>query len=81
MPAELLIPGMILGGFALISSTGLLIASKKFHVDEDPRIEKINSLLPGALPGYRFFLTPGEQYCFLSRRPGHLSHLVLCWWG
>ncbi|MGD9898069.1 MAG: RnfABCDGE type electron transport complex subunit B [Calditrichaceae bacterium] len=48
MPAELLIPGMILGGFALLSSTGLLIASKKFHVDEDPRIELITNLLPGA---------------------------------
>jgi electron transport complex protein RnfB len=45
---ELIIPALILGGFALISSTGLLIASKKFYVYEDPRIEEVNELLPGA---------------------------------
>lgn len=45
---EILIPGLILGGFALISSTGLFIASKKFHVYEDPRISEVTELLPGA---------------------------------
>lgn len=45
---DILIPGLILGGFALISSTGLLFASKKFHVDEDPRIEEVAELLPAA---------------------------------
>ena len=44
---ELIIPALILGGFALISSTGLYIVSKKFYVYEDPRIEKVHELLPG----------------------------------
>jgi RnfABCDGE-type electron transport complex B subunit len=48
MPIEIIIPGLILGGFALISSTGLLFASKKFHVEEDPRIEEVTEVLPGA---------------------------------
>jgi len=45
---EILIPGLILGGFALISSTGLYIASKKFYVYEDPRIAEVTEILPGA---------------------------------
>lgn len=45
---EILLPGLILGGFALISSAGLFLASKKFHVDEDPRIEKVVEMLPNA---------------------------------
>jgi len=45
---EILIPGLILGGFALISSTGLFIAAKKFYVYEDPRIAEVTGLLPGA---------------------------------
>ena len=45
---EILIPGLILGGFALISSTGLYIASKKFYVYEDPRIGEVTEMLPGA---------------------------------
>ncbi len=45
---EIIIPGLILGGFALISSTGLFVASKKFYVYEDPRIAEITDLLPGA---------------------------------
>ena len=45
---EILIPGLILGGFALISSTGLYIASKKFYVYEDPRIGEVTDMLPGA---------------------------------
>lgn len=45
---EILIPGLILGGFALISSTGLYMASKKFYIYEDPRIREVTEMLPGA---------------------------------
>jgi RnfABCDGE-type electron transport complex B subunit len=45
---EIIIPGLILGGFALISASGLLVASKKFYVFEDPRIEQVNEMLPAA---------------------------------
>ncbi len=45
---ELLIPGLILGGFALVSSTGLYFAAQKFYVQEDPRIGEIGGYLPGA---------------------------------
>jgi Na+-translocating ferredoxin:NAD+ oxidoreductase subunit B len=45
---DILIPGLILGGFALVSSTGLYVASKKFYVYEDPRIAEVTDLLPGA---------------------------------
>jgi len=45
---ELIIPGLILGGFALISSTGLYYAAQKFFVEEDPRIGKVTGHLPGA---------------------------------
>jgi Na+-translocating ferredoxin:NAD+ oxidoreductase RNF subunit RnfB len=44
----LLIPGLILGAFALISASGLYAASKKFYVYEDPRIGEVTDLLPGA---------------------------------
>ncbi|MBD3225786.1 MAG: RnfABCDGE type electron transport complex subunit B [Caldithrix sp.] len=45
---DIVIAGLVLGGFALISSSGLLYASKKFYVYEDPRIEEVTELLPGA---------------------------------
>ncbi len=45
---EILLPGFILAGFALISATGLFVASKKFYVYEDPRINQVEALLPGA---------------------------------
>lgn len=45
---DLIIPGLVLGGFALISASGLFFASKKFYVFEDPRIEEVTQLLPGA---------------------------------
>lgn len=45
---DILMPGFILGGFALISATGLFVASKKFYVYEDPRIEEVTEMLPGA---------------------------------
>ncbi|WP_022850250.1 RnfABCDGE type electron transport complex subunit B [Limisalsivibrio acetivorans] len=37
---------MLATGFA--AGFGLMVASKKFHVDKDPRIEGINELLPAA---------------------------------
>ncbi len=45
---EILIPGLILGVFAFISASGLVFASKKFYVYEDPRIDRVEALLPGA---------------------------------
>jgi len=44
---ELIIPGLVLGSFALISASGLYFASKKFYVYEDPRIEEVTQMLPG----------------------------------
>jgi len=37
-----------MGGIGLVFATGLAIANKKLHVEEDPRIEKVNDALPGA---------------------------------
>lgn len=45
---EILIPGFIMGGFALVFSSGLLYASKKFYVFVDPKIEQVGALLAGA---------------------------------
>ena len=45
---EILMPGLVLAGFALVFSGGLLYASKKFYVYEDPRIDEIEALLPAA---------------------------------
>jgi Na+-translocating ferredoxin:NAD+ oxidoreductase RNF subunit RnfB len=39
---------IILGSLGLLYGLGLAFASKKFHVDVDPKIEKINEILPGA---------------------------------
>lgn len=39
---------IVLGTLGLIYGVGLAIASKKFHVEIDPKIEKINEILPGA---------------------------------
>ncbi len=36
-----------LGALGLIYGLGLALASKKFHVDVDPKIEKISEVLPG----------------------------------
>jgi Na+-translocating ferredoxin:NAD+ oxidoreductase RNF subunit RnfB len=38
----------ILGVLGLIYGFGLAFASKRFHVEVDPRIEQINEILPGA---------------------------------
>ncbi len=45
---EILLPASILAGVALISASGLFLASKKFYVYEDPKIDQIEALLPGA---------------------------------
>ncbi|MEG2819144.1 MAG: RnfABCDGE type electron transport complex subunit B [Muribaculaceae bacterium] len=39
---------MILGGIGIISAAILYLTAKKFHVEEDPNIEAIDALLPGA---------------------------------
>src|SRR5210317_2254841 len=39
---------IILGSLGLIYGLGLAFASRKFHVEVDPKIEKINEILPGA---------------------------------
>jgi Na+-translocating ferredoxin:NAD+ oxidoreductase subunit B len=45
---EILIPVITLGVLGFIFGVGLSIASKKFAVSIDPRLEKIHGLLPGA---------------------------------
>jgi len=45
---EILIPVITLGLLGIIFGVGLAIASKKFEVEIDPRLEKIHSLLPGS---------------------------------
>ncbi len=45
---EILIPVITLGLLGLIFGVGLAIASKKFEVKIDSRLERIHSLLPGA---------------------------------
>jgi len=45
---EIILPVLILGALGLIFGIGLAFASKIFHVDIDPRLEKIHGLLPGA---------------------------------
>jgi RnfABCDGE-type electron transport complex B subunit len=44
----LLIPVIIIGGLGLLYGIGLAIASVAFHVEVDPRVEKIMEALPGA---------------------------------
>ena len=39
---------MVLGGIALAAAVVLYVCSKRFSVDEDPRIGQVNELLPGA---------------------------------
>jgi Na+-translocating ferredoxin:NAD+ oxidoreductase RNF subunit RnfB len=45
---EILIPILTLGFLGLLFGIGLSIASKKFSVKTDPRLERIHGLLPGA---------------------------------
>jgi len=52
---------LVMGALGLLTSGGLLIAARKFYVYEDPRIGRIEDLLPGAncgacgLPGCRAY--------------------------
>ena len=39
---------LLLGGLGLIGALVLYVTARKFHVEEDPRIDTIASLLPGA---------------------------------
>ena len=54
---------LLLGGLGLIGALVLYVTARKFHVEEDPRIDAIASLLPGAncggcgLKGCRDFAT------------------------
>ncbi len=45
---EILIPILTLGFLGLVFGVGLAIASKRFMVQTDPRLEKIHGLLPGS---------------------------------
>ncbi|MCF7803372.1 MAG: RnfABCDGE type electron transport complex subunit B [Candidatus Marinimicrobia bacterium] len=45
---SLLISMGSMGGLGALFSTGLSIANKKLHVDEDPRISQVKNALPGA---------------------------------
>jgi len=45
---EILIPILTLGFLGLVFGVGLAIASKRFAVQTDPRLEKIHGLLPGS---------------------------------
>ena len=44
----ILLPAMLLGGLAAIFGIILAYASKKFHVEVDPKIDEIISVLPSA---------------------------------
>ena len=44
----ILIAVIVLGAIALVSALILYIVSKKFAVQEDPRIGQVAELLPGA---------------------------------
>jgi len=48
MLETILVPIAIVGGLGLLYGLGLAIASKKFRVEIDPRVEQIISVLPGA---------------------------------
>lgn len=56
---EILIPILTLGFLGLVFGVGLAIASKKFAVQIDPRLERIHGLLPGSNCG-----TCGGAGCF-----------------
>ena len=45
---EILIPILTLGVLGLLFGIGLAVASKRFSVSVDPRLEKIHGLLPGS---------------------------------
>lgn len=45
---DILIPVLTLGCLGLLFGAGLAMASKRFQVEVDPRLEKIHGLLPGS---------------------------------
>ena len=45
---QLLLPVLSLGGMSFLFGAGLSIASKKFSVEKDPRIDEVREALPGA---------------------------------
>lgn len=58
---EIILPAGIMGTLGLLLSGVLYVAAKKFYVFEDPRIDTVEGMLPGAncggcgLPGCRLF--------------------------
>ncbi len=44
---EIIIPAIALGCLGLLFGLGLAVASKKFHVETDPKLEKVFEMLPG----------------------------------
>ncbi|MFH1848065.1 MAG: RnfABCDGE type electron transport complex subunit B [Candidatus Omnitrophota bacterium] len=56
---NILIPVLTLGALGLLFGIGLAIAQRVFHVEQDPALEKINGLLPGANCG-----ACGQAGCF-----------------
>lgn len=46
--SPIIIAILTLGGIGILSAIILFIVSKRFYVKEDPRIEQIEGLLPGA---------------------------------
>jgi len=48
MIETILVPIGVVGGLGLMYGFGLAVASKKFHVEIDPRVEQVMEALPGA---------------------------------
>jgi Na+-translocating ferredoxin:NAD+ oxidoreductase subunit B len=74
----ILLPVLILGVLGLLFGISLAMASKRFHVEIDPRLEKINTLLPGANCG-----ACGKPGCFgfaesLLSKEGDLEKCRVC---
>ena len=70
---------IILGSLGLVLGLGLAIASEKFYVEEDLRLEKVNQLLPGVncgacgYPGCGGFadgIVSGEVKVLSACKPG-----------
>ena len=48
MLQQLLLPVLSLGGLSFLFGAGLSLASKKFEVEKDPRIDAVREALTGA---------------------------------
>ncbi len=73
-----MIPILTLGALGLLFGLGLAMASRKFHVEVDQKLEKINNLLPGANCG-----SCGKPGCFgfaesLLTKDGDLDKCRVC---